>query len=582
MIDTEKVKQVIEVIRPAIQADGGDIFLRDVDAEAGIVSVELVGACVSCPASTVTLKAGIERILKDRVPGVTEVVDVGAPTETVVSLCLAALVLRACCSRSIGPPPRPRAALTRGRRWPALISLVERGGDGARAVGVLTHGLGGDAYTVGHHRGAGGGQVHPDQRPVERGARPARTGVAVLAIDPSSPFTGGAILGDRVRMGDHALDDGVFIRSMATRGHLGGLAVAAPEAVRVLAAAGFVGDARDRGRGAGGGRRGRPRRHHGRRRQPGVGRRRAGQQGRAARDRRRVRGQQGRPARRRRGRRRPRAHARPGRPGHGPAWRPPVVPHGGGRRHGRGRRVGGRGRPPGPPGTAGGLEPSAGRRRAADELTRLVAARLLERAAQRDRRAAGRRAGRGGRRAATPTPGPRPTSSSASPAARVELEVRAMPDDPLVQVERRDDGVAVVRLDNPKVNALSTGCCGQLQGAAEELTADPPGAVVVTGGDRIFAAGADIAEFGGPTRPGVVGAGSTAPSTPWPPSPVRSRASHRVRPGRRVRAGPGLRPARSPRSGPSSASPRSCWASSPAAAARSAWPDWSARPRPRT
>ena len=87
MIDTEKVKQVIEVIRPAIQADNGDIFLRDVDTEGGIVSVELVGACVSCPASTVTLKAGIERILKDRVPGVTEVVDVGASTvESAVSL----------------------------------------------------------------------------------------------------------------------------------------------------------------------------------------------------------------------------------------------------------------------------------------------------------------------------------------------------------------------------------------------------------------------------------------------------------------------------------------------------------------
>ena len=86
MIDTEKVKQVIEVIRPAIQADNGDIFLRDVDTEGGIVSVELVGACVSCPASTVTLKAGIERIMKDRVPGVTEVRDVGAPTESAVSL----------------------------------------------------------------------------------------------------------------------------------------------------------------------------------------------------------------------------------------------------------------------------------------------------------------------------------------------------------------------------------------------------------------------------------------------------------------------------------------------------------------
>ena len=63
--------------------------------------------------------------------------------------------------------------------------------------------------------------------------------VAVLAVDPSSPFSGGALLGDRVRMQQHALDDGVFIRSMATRGHLGGLSVAAPQAIRVLDAAGF-------------------------------------------------------------------------------------------------------------------------------------------------------------------------------------------------------------------------------------------------------------------------------------------------------------------------------------------------------
>jgi LAO/AO transport system kinase len=62
--------------------------------------------------------------------------------------------------------------------------------------------------------------------------------VAVLAIDPSSPFTGGAILGDRVRMQDHATDRGVFIRSMATRGHLGGLSLAAPEAIRLLDAIG--------------------------------------------------------------------------------------------------------------------------------------------------------------------------------------------------------------------------------------------------------------------------------------------------------------------------------------------------------
>ena len=61
----------------------------------------------------------------------------------------------------------------------------------------------------------------------------------MLAIDPTSPFSGGAILGDRVRMQQHALDPTVFIRSMATRGHLGGLALAVPDAVRVLGAAGL-------------------------------------------------------------------------------------------------------------------------------------------------------------------------------------------------------------------------------------------------------------------------------------------------------------------------------------------------------
>lgn len=86
----EKVEAVIDVIRPAIQADQGDIHLVDVDEETGLVSVELVGACVTCPASSQTLKAGIERILKDRVEGVTEVVNVGETlsefSETPVSL----------------------------------------------------------------------------------------------------------------------------------------------------------------------------------------------------------------------------------------------------------------------------------------------------------------------------------------------------------------------------------------------------------------------------------------------------------------------------------------------------------------
>ena len=72
----EQVEATIEVIRPALQADGGDIVLRDVDATTGVVSVTLVGACGTCPVSTQTLKAGIERIMRDRVDGVTEVVNV--------------------------------------------------------------------------------------------------------------------------------------------------------------------------------------------------------------------------------------------------------------------------------------------------------------------------------------------------------------------------------------------------------------------------------------------------------------------------------------------------------------------------
>jgi enoyl-CoA hydratase len=78
-------------------------------------------------------------------------------------------------------------------------------------------------------------------------------------------------------------------------------------------------------------------------------------------------------------------------------------------------------------------------------------------------------------------------------------------DTPLVHIERRADGVAVVRLDNPKVNALSSTLLRQLEAAATALTDDPPGAVVVTGGDRLFAAGADISEFGGPDEARTVG-----------------------------------------------------------------------------
>lgn len=99
--------------------------------------------------------------------------------------------------------------------------------------------MGGTAYTVGLTGAPGSGKSTLTSALV--GALRARDDeVAVLAVDPTSPFTGGAILGDRVRMQDHALDGGVFIRSMATRGHLGGLSLATPQAIRVLDAVGFA------------------------------------------------------------------------------------------------------------------------------------------------------------------------------------------------------------------------------------------------------------------------------------------------------------------------------------------------------
>jgi LAO/AO transport system kinase len=125
-----------------------------------------------------------------------------------------------------------RSALAR------LLTVVERGGPEARAVGRLTHAVGGHAYTVGI-TGAPGAGKSTLTNALLREVRLDDVSVAVLAIDPSSPFSGGAILGDRVRMADHATDDGVFIRSMATRGHLGGLSLATMEAVRALDATGW-------------------------------------------------------------------------------------------------------------------------------------------------------------------------------------------------------------------------------------------------------------------------------------------------------------------------------------------------------
>ena len=142
-------------------------------------------------------------------------------------------------SRRNTPPAELFAAAVEGDRGALarLLSLIERGGPEARAIGRLTYPRGGTGYTVGFTGAPGAGKSTLTSAVIGH-LRRAELEVAVLAIDPSSPFTGGAFLGDRVRMQDHATDPGVFIRSMATRGHLGGLSLACPEAVRLLDAIG--------------------------------------------------------------------------------------------------------------------------------------------------------------------------------------------------------------------------------------------------------------------------------------------------------------------------------------------------------
>ncbi|MFD9115291.1 methylmalonyl Co-A mutase-associated GTPase MeaB [Streptomyces bottropensis] len=125
---------------------------------------------------------------------------------------------------------RPRAVAR-------LISLVEGASPQLREVMAALAPLTGGAYVVGLTGSPGVGKSTSTSALVTAYRRAGKR-VGVLAVDPSSPFSGGALLGDRVRMSEHASDPGVYIRSMATRGHLGGLAWSAPQAIRVLDAAG--------------------------------------------------------------------------------------------------------------------------------------------------------------------------------------------------------------------------------------------------------------------------------------------------------------------------------------------------------
>ena len=118
-----------------------------------------------------------------------------------------------------------------------LVSLVEDRSPQLREVMAALVPYAGHAQVVGITGSPGVGKSTATSALVKE-LRRADKRVGVLAVDPSSPFSGGALLGDRVRMQDHALDPGVFIRSMASRGHLGGLSWTTPQALRVLDAAG--------------------------------------------------------------------------------------------------------------------------------------------------------------------------------------------------------------------------------------------------------------------------------------------------------------------------------------------------------
>ena len=118
-----------------------------------------------------------------------------------------------------------------------VLSIVESGERAALDVLAKAYPRTGNAHVIGITGAPGAGKSTLTDRLIAHGRQSGE--VAVLAVDPSSPFSGGSIMGDRVRMQAHVSDEGVFVRSMASRGHLGGLSVAAPKAIAILDAVGF-------------------------------------------------------------------------------------------------------------------------------------------------------------------------------------------------------------------------------------------------------------------------------------------------------------------------------------------------------
>ncbi len=132
----------------------------------------------------------------------------------------------------------PKAQAGDRRSLARLITIVENGGDGAARVLAQVFPAGGKAWITGLTGAPGAGKSTLTDGLIDQ-VRGNGAEVAIVAVDPSSPFSGGAVLGDRVRMQDHIDDDGVYIRSMASRGHLGGISAATPRVVATLDGIGF-------------------------------------------------------------------------------------------------------------------------------------------------------------------------------------------------------------------------------------------------------------------------------------------------------------------------------------------------------